>query len=81
MLAMSKFASAVAVRAIQPGTPPRSSWFRPGERLLDRIARHRRLSVVLVGLLAFGGSAAVSILVQMPVPRVHDEFASDVGAL
>jgi hypothetical protein len=52
-----------------------SSWFRKMEIRLGRIARRRRLSVLLIGLLAFVSSASVSLLVQMPEPRVHDEFS------
>jgi hypothetical protein len=35
---------------------------------------------MLVGLLAFAGSAATSLLVQMPQPRGHDEFSYLLGA-
>jgi hypothetical protein len=52
-----------------------SGWFRKMEIGLGRIARRRRLSVLLIGLLAFVSSASVSLLVQMPEPRVHDEFS------
>lgn len=55
---------------------PRSGarWFRRAEGLLGRLA-HRRLSIALVGLAAFMGSAAVSLLVRTPQPMVHDEFS------
>jgi hypothetical protein len=52
-----------------------SGWFRAVENRLGRIARRRWLAVLLVGALSFGGSAAVSLLGQMPVPAVHDEFS------
>ena len=42
---------------------------------IDRIARQRRLSVVLVGLLALGGSAAGSLLLAIPEPEIHDGFS------
>jgi hypothetical protein len=35
---------------------------------------------MLVGLLAFAGSAATSLLVRMPQPRAHDEFSYLLGA-
>jgi hypothetical protein len=45
------------------------------ERGLGGIARRRGLSITLVGLLALGGSAALSLLGRVPEPRVHDEFS------
>jgi hypothetical protein len=45
------------------------------ERGLDRLARRRGLAVALVGLLCFGGSAAVTLLRGMPVPSNNDEFS------
>lgn len=45
------------------------------EHSLGRLARHRRLSIVLVGILAFVMSAALSLFVRMPQPRFHDEFS------
>ena len=50
-------------------------WFRVVSRGLGRIARRRGLSVVLVGILTMAGSAAMSLLVQIPEPQVHDEFS------
>lgn len=44
------------------------------EHLLARIARHKRLTVFIIGALTFMGSAAVSLLVEIPVPAVPDEF-------
>lgn len=52
-----------------------SGWFRAVENRLGRIAGRRRVAILLVGALSFGGSAAVSLLGQMPVPAVHDEFS------
>ncbi len=45
------------------------------ESILGRIARRRRLSVVLVGLVALMISASLSLLVRMPEPMIHDEFS------
>src|SRR5215470_15620377 len=39
------------------------------------LARHRSLSVTLVGVAAFAVSAALSLFVQMPQPSIHDEFS------
>ncbi len=52
-----------------------SNWFHATERALARLARHRGLSITLVGLLAFVASATISLLVQMPDPWGHDEFS------
>jgi hypothetical protein len=49
-------------------------WFRGAERTLGRLARHRALSILLVGLLSFITSAALSLLVRMPQPHIADEF-------
>jgi len=40
-----------------------------------QIADHQWLAVILVGLLAFCGSAAIGLTVGVTVPRVHDEFS------
>jgi hypothetical protein len=39
------------------------------------IARRRRLAVVLVGLLAFVGSAGLTVFLGVPAPMGHDEFS------
>jgi hypothetical protein len=52
-----------------------STWFRTVERGLGRIARRPWLPVTLVGMLAFGGSAALSLLGRIPEPTVHDEYS------
>ena len=57
-------------------TPPRyTTWLRPVERSLGRMAQRRELSVMFVGLLALGSSATLSLLGRMPEPSVHDEFS------
>jgi hypothetical protein len=48
--------------------------FRTAERGLRRIARRRWLPVTLVGILALGASATLSLLGSIPEPQVHDEF-------
>src|SRR5262245_56662159 len=40
-----------------------------------RFARHRTVAVVVVGLVASVGSAALSLWIFHPVPRVHDDFS------
>jgi hypothetical protein len=42
---------------------------------LDTLARRPKLAVLLVGILAFGGSMAVSLLVRFPQPAIQDEFS------
>lgn len=42
---------------------------------LNGLARRERLSILLVGMLAFAGSMAVSLLVRFPEPTLHDEFS------
>lgn len=41
----------------------------------DRLSRRRRLSILLVFWVAFGGSMAVSLLIRIPEPEIHDEFS------
>jgi hypothetical protein len=50
-------------------------FLRTIERSLARLARHRKLSILLVGVVAFVMSAALSLFVRMPQPRFHDEFS------
>jgi len=50
-------------------------YFRVASQGFNQIARRRRLSVILVGLLALGVNAGVSLLVHMPEPRDEDEFS------
>jgi hypothetical protein len=45
------------------------------ERGLCRLARWRWLSIILVGMLALGASAMLSLLGRIPEPEVHDEFS------
>jgi hypothetical protein len=50
-------------------------WSSAAWRGVGRIARRRKLSVVLVGLLAVGVNAGVSLFTRTPEPRIHDEFS------
>jgi hypothetical protein len=52
-----------------------SRWIRAAERGLGRIARRRGLSITLIGLLALGASATLSLVGRMPQPLYHDEFS------
>jgi hypothetical protein len=52
-----------------------SGWFRKAEFVLGKIARRRRVSVSLIGILAAGTGAAMSLLFEMPRPQIHDEFS------
>jgi len=45
------------------------------ERWLARAAQRRALSMTLIGLLAFTGSALAAWSTHIPVPSVHDEFS------
>jgi hypothetical protein len=45
------------------------------ERGLGRLASRKDLAVLLVGVLTFFGSAAVSLFVSMPEPAIADEFS------
>jgi hypothetical protein len=49
--------------------------FRRLGRGFARLARHRALSVILVGLLALGGSAGLALLTRWPQPHYTDEFS------
>ena len=51
-----------------------SSWRRVSQGF-DWLARRRRWAVVVVTLLAFLGSMAVSLFVRFPEPTIHDEFS------
>jgi hypothetical protein len=43
--------------------------------LLHQIARRRLLSVTVIGLLGFGGSAVIGMMVGISEPMFHDEFS------
>ena len=49
-------------------------WIRTVSTRLYQIARIQWLSIALIGLLGFVGSAAVGLMVGIPVPDVSDEF-------
>jgi hypothetical protein len=42
---------------------------------LRRLARRRWLSIIVVGMVALGASAVLSLLGRIPEPEVHDEFS------
>jgi hypothetical protein len=52
-----------------------SSWFSTLSRTFTAIAVRRCLSVTLIGLLGFAGSAVVGFMSNIPQPAVHDEFS------
>ena len=52
-----------------------SSWFRAVERHFARLARRRRLSILLAGLAALAARAAVLPILPVPQPHLSDEFS------
>jgi hypothetical protein len=52
-----------------------ASWLRGVSSSVARIAGSEWLSVTMIGILAFGGSAAVGLMVGIPEPAIHDEFS------
>jgi hypothetical protein len=52
-----------------------ASWFARAEQLLNRLARKRRLAVVVVGLAALAARAALLPILPVPQPGGHDDFA------
>lgn len=65
--------AAVLLALINPSLGSRR--FRAAEQHFTRFARRRVLSVVIVGLLALAGRAALLPLLPIPNPGTHDEFA------
>jgi hypothetical protein len=57
-----------------------STCFSAAERGLRRIATRQGLSVTLIGLVAVGSGATLSLVGQMPHPRMHDEFSYMLAA-
>jgi hypothetical protein len=57
-----------------------ADWLHRLGRRFRRLARHRRLAVLFVGLLAFALTAAVGLLGSLRVPDIHDEFSYLVAA-
>lgn len=51
-----------------------SRWFEKLEGFSSKLSRRRRLSVILVGLLALTLRAAMLPILPIPEPIVHDEF-------
>ena len=52
-----------------------SSWFARAERAFSALARKRRTSILLCGLLALALRAAILAVSPVPSPSVHDEFS------
>jgi hypothetical protein len=52
-----------------------SNWFHNVEQWCSKLARRRRLAVLVVGLLALAVRAAVLPIRPIPQPRMHDEFS------
>src|SRR5712691_8560697 len=57
-----------------------SRWFSRAERVLASIARRRRMSFLLCGLLALALRAAVLPIAPVPEPFVEDEFSHLLAA-
>src|SRR5215831_8047312 len=64
---------AVVVALAAPGLGAKK--LRRAERRFAIFAGKRKLAVLLVGLLALAGRAALLPVVPIPVPSTHDEFA------
>ena len=45
------------------------------ERGFGRLARRRSLAIAMVGVTSFCVTAALSLLLRFPQPRLHDEFS------
>ena len=65
--------AALAIALVYPQFGSR--WFSATEQVLGRLARKRTAAVVLVGLLALAGRAAILPIEPVPLPFVHDEFS------
>jgi hypothetical protein len=56
------------------------SWVEWWERALQRVARNRRLAIVIAGVTPLILRAALLPIFSAPQPRVHDEFTFLLGA-
>ncbi len=52
-----------------------NKWFRSIGSQFARLAQHRTLSIVLIGLLTFTAEVIFCMMTYIPVPGIHDEFA------
>jgi hypothetical protein len=57
------------------GQPRRVPFYRALVSSFKRLAQRELLSTLLVGIVAFAASAALSLLVFQPEPFIHDEFS------
>lgn len=60
--------------------PRRSGWLGAVERAFGRLARRRRLAILVVGFVTLAARAALLPLVSVPVPGIADEFANLLAA-
>jgi hypothetical protein len=74
-LLVRRSAPPLSVGAAANQKPSLAVAFRIAERGLARLARRRWLLITLVGMLASGASATLSLLGRIPEPQVHDEFS------
>jgi hypothetical protein len=71
-----EFALVATVLVLAFGYPRLGSkWFRTAERAFSRLARKRRLAVIVVGLVALSARAALLPVSAVPRPRAQDEFS------
>ena len=55
--------------------PLKNQHLRTVERIFNKIARQRKLAILLVGLLAIVGNLLIAFKFSFPVPVVQDEFS------
>lgn len=66
-------AIAVALAYVAPNVG--AHWFDKVQRYFQKLARHRNLAVVTVGLAALAARLAVLPVLPIPEPAAHDEFS------
>jgi hypothetical protein len=75
MLVLIEFAVVIAIVMAFCCSALGSGQFEKAERSLSALGRRRTLSVVVVGLLALAGRAAVLPILPSPKPHINDEFS------